>query len=228
MPEMDDIAYVLKRSRRARRLRAEILPGTGLVVVLPEGAPESSIAPFLERHRRWLRNGLRRAARLAEWPRPTLLQGSTLPLLGSRLRLEIGSGPVSAARRGDAVYVQVPRRTRAAVRRALQAWYTAEAARELETRARTLAGRHGLAFRRLGIGDARARWGSCSARGDLRFTWRVLLLPEAVADYLVAHELAHLGVPGHPPRFYEEVARLCPAWRDAERWLRRLGAAVDL
>jgi predicted metal-dependent hydrolase len=222
------IDYVLRRSRRAKRLRAEIGPGTGLVVVLPEGQPESSIAPFLERHRRWVRNGLRRAARLAEWPRPSLEPGSVLSVLGTDLALELGVGAESVLRRGDTLDVRVPRRTRAAVRRAIRAWLMTEAARELGARAAETARRHGLSFRRLRIGDAKRRWGSCSARGDLAFTWRVLLLPEAVAQYLVCHELAHLRVPGHPPAFYAEVERLCPEWREAERWLRRLGAAVDL
>jgi hypothetical protein len=225
---MDPVPYVLRRSRRARRLRAEILPGTGLVVVLPEGASEAAIAPFLARHGRWLRNGLRRAARLAEWPRPALASGSTVPFLGADLALELRVGADRVERSGPALVVHVPRRTPGAVRRVLRAWYAREAQRELEARARETARRHGLSFRKLRVGDARRRWGSCSAKGDLAFTWRVLLLPEAVAQYLVCHELAHLRVRGHPPAFYAEVERLCPAWRDAERWLRRLGAAVDL
>jgi hypothetical protein len=225
---METPPYVLRRSARARRLRAEIVPGAGLVVVLPRGASEADVAPFLSRHRRWLRNGLRRAARLAGWPRPSLRHGTTVPFLGTDLALDLRVGPESVERAGGVLVVRVPRRTPAAIRRALRTWYAAQAVRELGDRALETARRHGLAFRRLRVGDARRRWGSCSARGDLAFTWRTLLLPASVADYLVAHELAHLRVRGHGPAFRAEVGRLCPAWREAERWLRRLGPAVDL
>ena len=232
MPAIDldglSVPYALRRSRRARWMRAEFTPDGGLVVVLPDRADERKIADFLRRHRRWLLRGLRRAARLAEWPPPTLAHGTTVPYLGRPLRLDLNIGPVRVGRLGDALIVHLPRRTRAAARTALRDWYAREAARELGDRARALAARLGLSFRKVAIRDQKRRWGSCSTSGTLSFNWRLLLMPEAVAEYLVAHEVAHLAVPDHSATFWAKVAEACPAWRESERWLKRLGAAVRL
>ena len=232
MPAIDldglKVPYALRRSRRARWMRAEFTADAGLLVVLPEREDEGKIEDSLRRHRRWLERGLRRAARLAEWPAPTLAHGSTVPFLGRPLRLDLNLGRERVGRLGDALIVHVPRRTRAATRAALRSWYAREAERELGERARALAARLGLSFRKLSIRDQKRRWGSCSASGTLSFNWRLLLMPEEVADYLVAHEVAHLAEPNHSVRFWAKVAEACPAWRERERWLKRLGAAVRL
>ncbi len=220
------VDYDVRRSRRARWMRAEFSPG--LVVVLPERMDASRIEGFLLRHRRWLERALRRAARFAEWPSPPLTHGSSVPFLGCPLRLDLNLGPERVGRLGDSLIVHVRRRTRAAIRRALRAWYAREAERELGGRARALAARLGLAVRKVSIRDQKRRWGSCSAAGTLSFNWRLLLMPEAVADYLVAHEVAHLAEPNHAPGFWAKVAEACPGWREQERWLKRLGPAVTL
>ena len=222
------VPYRLRRSARARWMRAEIVPGEGLVVVLPRHGAETEVDAFLRRHTRWLTRGLRRAARLADVPRPPLRHGTTVPFLGETLRLDLNVGPERVARLGTALVVHVPRRTPGAVRRALQAWYVREGERELCDRATDLARRHGLVFRRLAVRDPRRLWGSCSPTGALSFNWRLLLAPAFVADYLVAHELAHLEVRGHGPAFWARVESICSDWRSAERWLRRYGAALTL
>ncbi|HYF01485.1 MAG TPA: SprT family zinc-dependent metalloprotease [Planctomycetota bacterium] len=222
------VPYRLRVSARARWMRAELVPGEGLVVVLPCDGSEKDVEAFLRRHTRWLTRGLRRLARLAAFPRPALRHGTTVPFLGEDLRLDLNVGPEKVARLGPSLVVHVPRRTPAAVRRALQAWYMREGERELGDRATALARRHGLVFRRLAVRDPRRLWGSCSPTGALSFNWRLLLGPPFVVDYLVAHELAHLDVRGHGPAFRTRVETLCPGWRDAERWLRRHGAALTL
>jgi predicted metal-dependent hydrolase len=231
MPSLDlqgrSVPYAVRRSRRARWIRAE-LTAAGLVVVLPEEADESRIEDFLRRHRRWLERSLRRAARFADWPVPPLTHGSLVPYLGTWLRLDLNLGPGRVGRLDDALIVHVPRRTRAAVRRELAAWYGREAERELGGRARALAARLGLSFRKVAIRDQKRRWGSCSAAGTLSFNWRLMLMPEDIADYLVAHEVAHLAEPNHSARFWAKVAEACPLWRERERWLKRLGPAVSL
>jgi predicted metal-dependent hydrolase len=131
-------------------------------------------------------------------------------------------------RLGDALIVHVPRRTRAATRAALRAWYAREAERELGARARALAARLGLSFRKVAVRDQKRRWGSCSTSGTISFNWRLMLMPEEVADYLVAHEVAHVAEPDHSARFWAKVAEACPGWRERERWLKRVGPAVTL
>jgi predicted metal-dependent hydrolase len=224
------IPYVLRRSLRARYLRADIGLRTGLRVTLPEGLNESRVESFLRSRRRWLLRALERLESLAAIsPDRSLGHGSSVPYLGQTLTLNLSVGaPVRVGRLGDSLIVHTRRRTRAAVRSALEEWYRAEAARVLEQVARELGRRHGLDHRRIVIRDQKRRWGSCSSNGTLSFNWRLMLAPAEVARYLVAHELAHRVHPDHSRRFWDKVAELCPGFRDQERWLKKNGLSLVL
>jgi hypothetical protein len=82
----------------------------------------------------------------------------------------------------------------------------------------------GLEARTPELRDWKRRWGECQVDGKLRFNWRLILLPPEIIDYVVAHELAHLQVPGHNPRFWREVEAVMPDWAPRRRWLNRYGA----
>jgi predicted metal-dependent hydrolase len=83
--------------------------------------------------------------------------------------------------------------------------------------------RVGVAYARIRIGDQRTRWGSCSSRGTLSFSWRLVLAPFEVLDYVVVHELCHLRVPNHSKSFWTLVERWRPGWRDQREWLQEYG-----
>ncbi len=224
------VSYTLRRSVRARYLRADIGLRTGLRVTLPDGLNESRIETFLRARQVWVLRALGRLERLAALiPDRTLDHGTTVPYLGSHLTLNLSNGaPARVGRLGDSLIVHTPRRTRAAVHSALVGWYREEAVRVLGAHAKALAARHKLDFKKIIIRDQRRRWGSCSSRGTLSFNWRLMLGPEAVARYLVAHELAHRAHPDHSRRFWEKVAELCPDFREQERWLKKNGVALVL
>jgi predicted metal-dependent hydrolase len=88
------------------------------------------------------------------------------------------------------------------------------------------AGRLGVVYRRIRIGDQRTLWGSCSPKGTLSFNWRLVLAPFEVLDYVVVHELCHLRVANHSPRFWMLVERRRPRWREPRDWLREHGAEL--
>jgi predicted metal-dependent hydrolase len=224
------VSYTLRRSARARYLRADIGLRTGLRVTLPDGLNEARIEAFLRSRRVWVLRALGRLERLAALiPDRSLDHDTTVPYLGATLTLNLSNGsPTRVGRLGDSLIVHTSRRTRSAVHAALVNWYRGEAARYLGDYARTLAARHGLDFRKIIIRDQRRRWGSCSSRGTLSFNWRLMLGPEGVARYLVAHELAHRAHPDHSRRFWEKVAELCPDFREQERWLKKNGVALVL
>lgn len=90
---------------------------------------------------------------------------------------------------------------------------------ELTARLRTLAAQHGFEAGRVTIRDQRSRWGSCSPSGDISLNWRLVTMPDAVRDYVLLHELAHLREPNHSRRFWRLMSQICPDWRDARRWL---------
>ncbi|HLY75451.1 MAG TPA: SprT family zinc-dependent metalloprotease [Planctomycetota bacterium] len=224
------IPYVLRRSLRARYLRADIGLRTGLRVTLPDGLNEARVDAFLRSRRRWLLRALKRLERLASIiPDRSLGHGTSVPFLGEALTLNLSLGkPARVGRLGDSLIVHAPRRTRAAVRAALEEWYRGEAARILEQVALDLCRSHGLDYRKIVIRDQKRRWGSCSSNGTLSFNWRLMLAPSEVARYLVAHELAHRVHPDHSRRFWEKVADLCPGFRDQERWLKKYGVSLVL
>lgn len=224
------IGYVLRRSVRARYIRADIGLRTGLRVTLPEGIAETRALAFLRSRHVWVIRALGRLARLAALiPLRTLEHGTTVPYLGTTLTLNLSIGsPSRVGRLGDALIVHVPRRTRSAVRDALEAWYRGEAERVLGGLVAELCSRHQLSCRKIVIRDQRRRWGSCSSTGTLSFNWRLMLASPEIAHYLVAHELSHRVHPDHSRRFWEKVAELYPGYREQERWLKKNGVSLVL
>jgi predicted metal-dependent hydrolase len=95
------------------------------------------------------------------------------------------------------------------------------AGRELPARALELAALHKFQVRRVAVRDQRSRWGSCSRLGTISLNWRLVQTPVLVRDYIILHELAHLKQMNHSRRFWAEVQRLCPEFRQAERWLKQ-------
>ena len=101
-----------------------------------------------------------------------------------------------------------------------------QAARELTPQLLALAAIHGLEVRRVSIRNQRSRWGSCSPRGHIALNYRLVLMPPEVREYILIHELMHLKQANHSIRFWRLVEAACPAFREAERWLRAHGPSL--
>ncbi|MDB5371337.1 MAG: zinc metallopeptidase, partial [Roseomonas sp.] len=110
--------------------------------------------------------------------------------------------------------------------RRILALLRAEASRRIQPRAARHAGVLGVAPRAIRLKDTRTRWGSCAPDGTLAFSWRLVMAPDWVMDYVVAHEVAHLREMNHSPRFWTQVARLSPHQVAAHDWLRRHGPGL--
>jgi predicted metal-dependent hydrolase len=102
----------------------------------------------------------------------------------------------------------------------------ARAAAELPPRLLAFAARHGLEVARVTVRSQRSRWGSCSRDGNIALNWRLLQMPTAVCDYVLLHELMHLRQPNHSPRFWAEVAAVCPDYAASRAWLRAEGLSL--
>jgi predicted metal-dependent hydrolase len=102
----------------------------------------------------------------------------------------------------------------------------ARAARELPPQLLALAAQHGITVTRVSIRNQRSRWGSCSPKGHISLNFRLLLMPAAVREYVLIHELMHLRQANHSIRFWRLVESACPGFREAERWLRVHGASL--
>lgn len=227
-----DPAYTIRRSDRARRARIQVT-AEGVEVIVPRRLPLAEVEPFVESKRAWIdRTLLRMRTAEAQRPRPLLADGGEVPYLGKRLALRVRVEPGRArdhvGRRGDVLTVAVAGDGPDAVAAALERWYRAQARREVTARLDDAVARVGESYASLQIRGQRTRWASCSARGAMSFNWRLLLAPPEILDYVVEHEVAHLEVHDHSPRFWALLEARRPGYRAEERWLRRNGGTLRL
>ncbi len=212
-------------NERAKRLTLRIeAGGRGLRITVPPGVPEREIDRFLERHRGWLE------ARLAKLPeRPQVRPGIKLPLRGVPhliIHEPASRGTVAVAAEGDAPALIVHGDRRHLPRR-LADFLKREAKRDIEALVAKHAAAVGRKAKAVRFKDTSSRWGSCTSNGTLSFSWRIMMAPPAVIDYLVAHEVAHLREMNHGPKFWKLCRELCPRTDEARAWLKRNGAALQ-
>lgn len=106
-------------------------------------------------------------------------------------------------------------------------WYRAEAKQYIETKLKEYAVKFGFTYNRVSIRSARSRWGSCSAKKNLSFNWKLIKAPQEVVDYVILHELVHTEIMDHSKRFWSRVAEVCPRYKEHRSWLRTYGHNLD-
>jgi predicted metal-dependent hydrolase len=219
-PAVSAVAYSIRRSERARRVRVTVGLDRGVEVVLPRRAPARDAEAAVRELRPWIERRMREL----DAARATLAErGGTVPYLGTPLRLAPEPGRARVHRRGDVLLVP-----EGDPRPALERWYRTRAREEIGTRLDHATALAGTRYERLAIRAQRSRWASCSSTGVMSFNWRLLLAPEPVVDYVVWHEVCHLEIMDHSSRFWALVARRCPDHREHARWLRRHGRTLVL
>jgi predicted metal-dependent hydrolase len=209
----------LVKHPRARRYVLRLRPNRTVRVTVPRGGTESGARAFAQKNEGWLLGQLARLARQPAGPGPWQ-PGTEVFLHGNLVRIEADPGGDHGLVRLGGETLRVPAGggdLRPAIERHL--WRLAR--RRLPQRVIELASQHGLAVRRVMVRNQRSRWGSCSRRGTVSLNWRLIQTPPFVADYLVLHELMHLRHMNHSPAFWREVESVCPAWVEAERWLKQ-------
>src|SRR6201987_5568943 len=205
------VPLLFEKNGRARRIIIRLDHGGGIVVVLPARATKEDGRRFALSNKGWIQE------RLAHLPEPLpFLHGVSIPYLGveHRIRHRVGKrGPVWR----EAGEILVAGRPEHLPRR-VEDWLKQEARREIERRARQKAEELGKPIRRIGIRDPRSRWGSCSPDGSVNFSWRLILAPRFVLDYVVAHEVAHLRELNHSSRFWRIAESLTAEMDKARGW----------
>jgi predicted metal-dependent hydrolase len=230
-----DTEVEVRRHPAARRLTLRVSQTRRAVIVtVPSRCRIDEASLFVHRNIDWVR------ARLGALPELVpFADGMTLPLRGVphkvRFRDERGTGAIVSIERSLAGYpILVVRGRLEHCPRRLRDWLYAQARADLMERVVFHAGRLGLKAKRLTLRDQASRWGSCSSTGALSFSWRLVLAPPHVLDYVAAHEVAHLAEMNHGPRFWALVRRTMPDMDKAKVWLsghgielHRYGATPD-
>jgi predicted metal-dependent hydrolase len=216
------VEVTMRLNPRARRLIVKVHPSTGEVsVVAPSQRALDRALDFARGEAPWI------ARQLARVPKPIALRpGAHLPYQGKDhmiLKSASGRGPV--LHDAAAAAITVGGRDEHIQRRVID-WLKHEAKRVLEERSHDFADRIGARVKRVSVRDTASRWGSCSAKKTISYSWRLILAPAFVADYVVAHEVAHLRELNHGPRFWKLVRTLVPDIETPQAWLRKHGTAL--
>lgn len=215
------VEVTIRRSDRARRLSLRCRPGDdGFELVVPPRTPADQALGFATAQAGWIAT---RVAALA--PRLVFADGAEIPLLGGLVRIAAEPGSRAPGRLEDGRLL-IGGRPEFLARR-VRDFLIARARAEVAPRARRFAAVVDRPVGRISLRDPKSRWGSCSGKGDLAFSWRLILAPETVLTYVVAHEVAHLVEMNHSPRFWAVVDRLVPDADAGRAWLRANGARLQ-
>ncbi len=237
-----DLEYTLRRSSRAQRLRVTIDPRRGVIATVPgfrtsEPQARALVEPFLAQRESWLRRHVARQAAVvarlaADGP---VRNGSQVRYLGEPHRLRVVAGSPGSRRsrvervggeEEDQLLVTLAPTEHRSLPAVLEAWLRVRARDALEAAIARHAPALGVTPARVTVRDTRSRWGSASRAGRLSFSWRLVLAPPVVLETVAVHELAHLRVFGHGPRFWALVASRRPDHVAQRRWLRTHAAEL--
>jgi predicted metal-dependent hydrolase len=219
------IKKIIRSSRKTIAL--VVTPEADLIVRAPHRAPLDSIERFVEEQSRWIRRKQAAVKEKQESMVPKkFASGEELSYLGTYYPLVIvenGTSPL--------VFDGTFRLSRLHVDKAPEIftnWYREAARMVIGERVDHYAAQSGLQYNQIKINGARTRWGSCSAKGNLNFSWRLIMAPLKIIDYVVAHELAHLAEKNHSQRFWQAVKRMDPGYQQDRRWLKDHGHLLTL
>jgi predicted metal-dependent hydrolase len=212
----------VRESARARTARIIVGPRRPLEVIVPRGTTDAKVDGFLEEKRSWVERKLAAAREIAARPPQLgLNRPGSVWLAGEEVRIERRNGRRSIARLSEGRLVVSGANDGAPG--AVERWYRREARRKITEVVAREVDRLGLEYRSIGIRDPRTRWGSCSRKGNLSFSWRLVAAPPEILEYVVVHELCHLREPSHQKPFWRLLGTVRPGWQEQARWLREHG-----
>ncbi|RUS60303.1 M48 family peptidase [Pseudorhodobacter sp. E13] len=215
LPGLPPVEVTLRRTARARRMSLRVSRLDGRVTLsLPPRAREAEAMAFLRAQEDWIRKALANVV-----ASDAVGFGAEIPVEGQMVRVVPGAGR-SVVLTGDEL--QVPGdAARAGVR--VAAFLKTRARDRLAQASDHYAHRIGRRYRTLTLRDTRSRWGSCTAEAGLMYSWRLIMAPPLVLDYVAAHEVAHLAEMNHSDRFWAIVADLMPDYARPRKWLKSEG-----
>jgi hypothetical protein len=215
----------VRENARAKRFTLRLSKtGEGLTITVPPGAPRAPVEGFLERHRGWV------AAQRTKRPAQSQPHdGCLIPIRGELHRIvhQTGRGTTHTrpALSEQASTLHVFGDPAHLVRRVAD-FLKRQARDDLDILSRAHAATLGTRPSRIVMRDTTSRWGSCSSTGTLSYSWRIIMAPPEVIDYLAAHEVSHLREMNHSPLFWALVEQLCPDYNNHRQWLRAHGQTL--
>ncbi len=211
-----------------RKTVAVIIQRDGtLMVRAPLRMSEVHIREFVQNHAEWIRKKQAQVKASPPPPKKHYVDGETFLFMGKEYPLTLVAHQRSALTfNGAEFHLAKPYLPQA--RQVFIRWYKVQALVEISERVVFHAKQNKYTYRKIRISSARTRWGSCSTNGTLSFTWRLVLAPPEVIDYVVLHELAHTQIRNHSPKFWHRVAEIMPEFKRYVSWLKKNGRFLTL
>ncbi len=229
------LRYAVRRTPRKKTAALKIYPDGRVEMLSPRAMSLEDLRLFVSRRAKWIweRQDYFRNLTLKN-PVKEIKSGETFPVLGRNFRLKLKREPglktPYCRRQGRGLEIWVDGQTGPALKdaawRALREWYFELTEKSAKAAVHKYAKALAVKPQRLKIGDQSKRWASCSKSGDIRFNWRLSMMPISVLEYVVVHELCHLKTHDHSPRFWRVVKSLLPDYEKRRDWLRRCGAEI--
>ena len=216
LPNAPEFSVFIKRSSRARRMTLRISSVERCAkVTAPLSIDKTQITRFVQKNEGWLR---RQLSALPEIQSVTI--GSAVPLEGADHFVKRHSGQCVTVRDG---YLLVPQRTKIP-NRAILAYMKETCRRRISAAADGYTKKRMTSYKKLTLRDTRSRWGSCTEQGHLMFSWRLIMAPASVLNYVVAHEVAHLEEMNHSKAFWSLTEALFGDYSKERAWLHENGS----
>ena len=226
-----ELTYDLVRSKKRKKtISLQVKKDGSIVVQAPFSMPGRAIDRFFKGKTDWLFRKIgEREKRRNPYRARSFVSGETFLFLGASYPLMIqnkpdGDGSLSFSRQ----QFVMEREKAWQARELFTIWYRNKAKALIEERVCHYSGMIGLYPERLKISNARFRWGSCSHDNGLSFSWRLVMAPSLIIDYVVVHELAHMKEKNHSRSFWTLVARIMPDYRKYRLWLKENGHLLDI
>jgi predicted metal-dependent hydrolase len=215
------IPLVIRENSKAKRLTLRLRPEAGgeIILTTPRYYSKRQVIGFIEKSKPWLEKQMAKTISQTSY-----VEGMILPVFGKSYELRHKSSRSFRSWWGDDhLLIHAPlEKFGSSVQRSLH-----QVAKQFLTERSTLyAARLEKSVNRITLRDTRSRWGSCTVDGNLSYSWRLIFAPEQVADYVCAHEVAHLVEMNHSPEFWEIVEDFCPDYKKLRHWLRQNGKTL--
>lgn len=240
------IPYEVIKSNR-KSLAIAIAPGGKVTVRIPNRATRKDVIQLLSEKSEWIYKAFQEQLH-KKINGFEIKEGVILPFLDRTFRLHIEHNPYMERAKievredqeiddkskdgdtGDKNYLDVitPQMDHEFIKECVESWYKKNAKNIIQMRVEFYANIMGVTYGRISIRSQKSRWGSCSSTGNLNFNWHLVMMPIEVLDYVVIHELAHRLEMNHSKQFWEEVNKVCPAYKRRKDWLKMNGAKMRL
>ena len=223
--DRQEVIYTVRRSPRAQRVSLKVGFDSGLVVVVPIDFNLRHLDAILDAKQQWILRTLKKVSPGSKSKQ--LKSGDSVLYLGRSHVLTVQkrvSGFVGVETRGSRIVVTA--REDGHVRELLVGWMRKHAKDLITDRVQTLSKDLGLSYNQIFIKDQKTRWGSCSHKKNLNFSWRLIMTPPRVMDYVIIHELVHLVEMNHSKVFWSTVESWCGDYRKHRRWLKQHEAVL--